>query len=65
MGSFFTALLGFIKFLYELLTPEVEKDATGCLAGYKKFCDCICCLCSSYLFQAFNSGALTGVNLTG
>jgi hypothetical protein len=65
VGSFFTALLGFIKFIYELLTPEVENGDTGCLASYKKFCDCICCLCSSQLFQAFNSGALTGVNLTG
>jgi hypothetical protein len=65
LGSFFMALLGLIKFIYELLTPEQEEGATGCLAGYKKFCDCICCLCTGFLFKWFNSGAYTGVNLTG
>lgn len=65
LGSFFMALLGFIKFLYELVTPEQKEGTTGCLATYKKFCDCICCLCTSYLFQWFNSGAFSVINLAG
>jgi hypothetical protein len=35
------------------------------MASYKKFCDCLCCLCVSYLFNCFNSGAYTTINLTG
>lgn len=35
------------------------------MESYKKFCDCICCLCVSYLFQWFNSGAYTVVNIVG
>ena len=64
LGSFFLALLGFLKLLYELLTPEETKEE-GCMAGYKKCCDCICCLCTSYLFKCFNNGAYAVINITG
>jgi hypothetical protein len=59
------ALIGFIKFMYELLTPEDPKDSTSCIASYKKCCDCVCCLCVSYLFQWFNAGAFTVINVVG
>jgi hypothetical protein len=65
LGSFFMALLGIIKFVYELITPEQKEGETGILAKYKKVCDCICCLCTSYLFNWFNSGAFTVVHLAG
>ena len=41
------------------------KDEESCLGSYKKCCDVVCCLCVSYLFQWFNSGAFTVVNLMG
>jgi hypothetical protein len=63
-GAFFKALLGFIKFLYELLTPEEAKDENSWIAKYKKCCDCICCLCMK-LFDWLNGGAYTIVNITG
>jgi hypothetical protein len=65
LGAFFMALLGIIKFIYELVTPEQKEGETGVLATYKKVCDCICCLCTSYLFKWFNSGAYTVINLKG
>lgn len=65
LGSFFMALLGIIKFIYELVTPEQKEGETGLLASYKKCCDCICCLCTGYLFKWFNSGAFTVINLVG
>lgn len=63
MGSFFLALFGFSKFLYELLAPEEQKD--GCQLFYKKCCDCCCFFCVNYIFQCFNSGAYTLVHLSG
>ena len=65
LGSFFMALLGIIKFIYELITPEQKEGETGLLATYKKCCDCICCLCTSFLFKWFNSGAYTVTNIVG
>lgn len=65
LGAFFMALLGIIKFIYELVTPEQKEGEKGLLASYKKCCDCICCLCTSYLFKWFNSGAYTVTNLVG
>lgn len=59
------ALLGIIKFIYELITPEQKEGETGILATYKKFCDCICCLCTGFLFKWFNSGAYTVINMVG
>jgi hypothetical protein len=59
------ALLGILKFIYELITPEQKEGETGILATYKKFCDCICCLCTSFLFKWFNSGAYTVINMAG
>lgn len=35
------------------------------MSSYKKFCDCLCCLCVTYLFSCFNSGAYTFINLSG
>jgi hypothetical protein len=64
LGSFFMALFGLLKFLYELVTPEQKEGEIGFLAGYKKFCDCVCCICTK-LFQCFNDGAFTVVNLKG
>lgn len=65
LGAFFMALLGLLKFLYEIVTPEQKEGEKGFLASYKKCCDCICCLCTSYLFKWFNSGAYTVINLVG
>lgn len=65
VGAFFLALLGLIKFIYDLVTPEQKEGEKGLLASYKKCCDCICCLCTSYLFKWFNSGAYTVTNLVG
>lgn len=59
------ALLGLLKFLYEIITPEQKEGETGILATYKKFCDCICCLCANHLFKWFNNGAYTVVHLEG
>ena len=59
------ALVGFIKFLYELLVPNEVKDEESCIGSYKKCCDFVCCLCVGYLFQWFNGGAFTAVNLIG
>jgi hypothetical protein len=59
------ALLGILKFIYELITPEQKEGETGILATYKKCCDCICCLCTSFLFKWFNSGAYTVINMVG
>lgn len=64
MGSFLMALFGFLRFMYELLTPEKTEEA-GCMASWKKFCDCCCLLCVSYLFNCFNSGAYTFIHLSG
>lgn len=63
-GSFLMALFAFIKFLYELLTPE-KTDEQGCMASWKKFCDCCCFLCISYIFNCFNSGAYTFIHISG
>lgn len=65
LGAFFMALLGLIKFIYELVTPEQKEGEKGLLASYKKCCDCICCLCTSYLFKWFNNGAYSVINLKG
>lgn len=65
MGSFFMALFGFIRFMYELLSPEDDGDGVGCKASWKKFCDCCCWLCVSYIFNCFNSGAYTYIHLAG
>jgi hypothetical protein len=64
LGSFFMALFGFLKFLYELVTPEQKEGEKGLLAAYKKCCDCVCCLCTK-LFHWFNNGAFTVINLKG
>lgn len=64
VGSFFKALIGFIKFLYEILTPEKSDNDTSLMAKYKKCCDCICCLCLK-LFDWINGGAYTVINITG
>lgn len=63
-GSFFVALIGFIKIMYELLAPE-GTEQSGLLANLKKFCDCLCCLCISFLFNWLNSGAYTWINMAG
>lgn len=62
LGSFFMALFGFLRFIYELLTPE-KAEQEGCMANWKKFCDCCCFLCVSYIFNCFNSGAYTFIHL--
>jgi hypothetical protein len=64
VGAFFKALIGFIKFVYELLTPEKADDENSWKAKYKKCCDCVCCLCMK-LFDWINGGAYTVVNITG
>ena len=64
LGSFFMALFAFIKFMYELLVPE-EAEEDGCMSKFKKFCDCCCFLCVTYLFNCFNSGAYTFIHLAG
>jgi hypothetical protein len=58
------ALFGFIRFMYELLAPEKEEEE-GCMASWKKFCDCCCFLCVTYIFNCFNSGAYTFIHLAG
>lgn len=63
-GSFFKALLAFVKFMYEILTPEVQADGDGWKSKMKKCCDCICCLCMK-LFDWLNGGAYTVINITG
>lgn len=64
MGSFFMALFGFIRFMYELLTPESAKEE-GCMSKWKSFCNCCCFLCVTYIFNCFNSGAYTFIHLAG
>lgn len=63
-GSFFKALIGFIKFLYELLTPEKQDDESNWKAYLKKCCDCFCCICMK-LFDWINGGAYTVINIMG
>ena len=65
MGSFFMALIGFMKFLYELLAPDSSKEHTGPALYLRKCCDCLCCLCIGKLFDWFNAGAYTWINMTG
>ncbi len=64
IGAFFKALIGFIKFMYEVLTPEDAKDENSWSAKFKKCCDCFCCLCLK-LFDWLNCGAYTVVNIVG
>ena len=65
MGSFFMALFGFIRFMYELLTPEDKGEQEGCMANWKKFCNCCCFLCIKFIFDCFNTGAYTFIHLAG
>jgi hypothetical protein len=64
LGSFIIALFGFLKFMYELLTPEKTEDS-GCMASWKKFCDCCCFICVSAIFDWLNAGAYTFIHLSG
>lgn len=45
-----------------MLSPDEDKTE-GCLGAYRKFCSCICCLCTSYLFKWFNNGAYTIIHI--
>ena len=63
-GAFFKALIGFLKFMYEMLTPEEAKDQNSIWYKYKKCCDCIFCICMK-LFDWLNMGAYTVVNVVG
>lgn len=65
MGSFFMAVLGFIKFLYELLKTEEQPNPDSCMYYWSKFCNCCCFLCVTYLFNWFNSGAYTFIHISG
>lgn len=58
------AFIGFLKFIYEVLTPE-KADEEGCLKSWKKFCDCCCILCVKWLFDCLNNGAYTFIHLSG
>jgi hypothetical protein len=58
-------LVGLIKFLYTLLAPDEKKEHTGFFLYLRKFCDCLCCLCIGKLFDWFNAGAYTWINVTG
>lgn len=64
-GSFFMALVGFIKFMYELLAPDEKKNHEGAALYIRKCCDCLCWLCIGKLFDWFNAGAYTYINVTG
>jgi hypothetical protein len=64
MSSFFIALFGFLKFMYELLTPE-KTSGEGCMSSWKKFCDCCCYICVNSIFNWLNSGAYTFIHLAG
>lgn len=64
-GSFWLALIGFIKFMYTMLAPDDNEDHTSCVSCWKKFCDCLCCLCIGKLFDWLNAGAYTWINMTG
>ena len=64
-GSFLLALIGFIKLVYTLLAPDPDKEHTGCVATYRKCCDCLCCLCIGKLFDWLNTGAYTWINMAG
>jgi hypothetical protein len=57
------ALIGFTKFIYEVLTPEKE-ETEGCLTSWKKFCNCCCFLCVKWLFDCLNNGAYTFIHLS-
>jgi hypothetical protein len=64
MGSFLMALFGLLRFLYELLSPS-KTESEGCIRSWKKFCDCCCYLCVSFVFDWFNAGAYTYIHLYG
>lgn len=59
------ALVGLIKFLYTLLAPDADKEHTGATYYLRKCCDCLCCICIGSLFNWFNAGAYTWINMTG
>lgn len=61
-ASFIMALVGFIKFMFELLVPEKAEEGT-CKNNCKRFCDCCCFICATYLFKCINSGAFTYIHL--
>ncbi len=63
-GSFFIALIGIIKLIYDLLAPEKKDGMSGPVALLRGCCDVVCCLCMR-LFEWFNAGAFTLVNYTG
>lgn len=63
-GSFFFALVGFIKVMYTLLAPEENKEHTGFAYYLRKACDCLCCICMK-IFEWFTIGAYTWINMAG
>ncbi len=65
MGSFFLALIGFIKFMYTMLAPDENTEHTGFFYYLRKCCDCLCCLCIGAIFEWFNAGAYTWINMAG
>ena len=64
-GSFLLAVIGFVKFMYALLAPDEKKEQTGFFLYLRKCCDCLCCLCIGKIFDWFNAGAYTWINMTG
>ena len=64
-GSFFLALIGFIKLVYTLFAPDADKQHTGAAYYIRKCCDCLCWLCIGKLFDILNAGAYTWINIAG
>ena len=54
-----------IKFIYVLLAPDEKKEHTGFLYYLRKCCDCCCFFCIGKIFDWFNAGAYTWINIAG
>lgn len=63
MGSFLVSIFGFLKIVYNLITPDSNvKD--GFLYNIKRCCDCFFCFCLNTVFEWLNSNAYTWIHLT-
>jgi hypothetical protein len=65
LGGFLSVLFGFLKLLYEIFIPDMNRNTGTCLKYLKMCIKSLFCCCEVILVKYFNSGAYVLINLAG